>query len=68
MKPQEENKLNDYCFTDFSGKFNSRLAAVIPRFFAGGEETKLSGSGRYQCRTKVEYQKDLMGLQKKACS
>lgn len=62
MKPQEENKLNNYCFTDFSGKFNSRLAAVIPRFFAGGEETKLSGSARYQCRTKVEYQKDLMGL------
>jgi DNA helicase HerA-like ATPase len=52
------------CFTDFEGKFNARLAAVIPRFFAGGgEETKVTGtSARYQCRVKVEYQKDLMGF------
>ena len=62
MKPQEENKLNTYCFTDFQGRFNARLAAVIPRFFAGAEETKLTGSSRYQCRIKVEYQKNLMGL------
>ena len=62
MKPQEENKLNTYCFTDFQGRFNARLAAVIPRFFAGAEETKLTGSARYQCRIKVEYQKNLMGL------
>jgi DNA helicase HerA-like ATPase len=35
---------------------------VIPRYF-GTEETKISGtSARYQCRIKVEYQKDLMGL------
>ena len=55
MKPQEENKLNDFCFTDFDGKFHARLAAVIPRFFGGAEETKLSGtSARYQCRIKVE--------------
>ena len=57
------NDLNSSCFTDFEGKFNARLAAVIPRFFAGGEETKVAGtSARYQCRVKVEYQKDLMGL------
>ena len=62
MKPQEENKLNNFCFTDFQGRFNARLAAVIPRFFAGAEETKLTGSSRYQCRIKVEYQKNLMGL------
>jgi DNA helicase HerA-like ATPase len=62
LKPQEENKLNTYCFTDFQGRFNARLAAVIPRFFAGAEETKLTGSSRYQCRIKVEYQKNLMGL------
>jgi DNA helicase HerA-like ATPase len=62
LKPQEENKLNNYCFTDFQGRFNARLAAVIPRFFAGAEETKLTGSSRYQCRIKVEYQKNLMGL------
>ena len=62
MKPQEENNLNNYCFTDFQGRFNARLAAVIPRFFGGAEETKLTGSSRYQCRIKVEYQKNLMGL------
>ena len=63
MKQQEENKFNNTCFTDFDGKFNARLAAVIPRFFSGGEESKATGtSARYQCRVKVEYQKDLMGL------
>ena len=63
MKQQDENKFNKTCFTDFEGRFNARLAAVIPRFFATGEESKVAGtSARYQCRVKVEYQKDLMGL------
>ncbi|MGB9853913.1 MAG: helicase HerA domain-containing protein, partial [Candidatus Bathyarchaeales archaeon] len=63
MKPQGENKFNSLCFTDFDGRFNARLAAVMPRFFAGGEESKVAGtSARYQCRIKVEYHKDLMGL------
>jgi hypothetical protein len=63
LKPQEENKFNTECFTNFEGKFNARLAAVMPRFFAITEETKVAGtSARYQCRVKVEYQKDLMGL------
>ena len=63
MKPQEENKFNSTCFTDFDGKFHARLAAVIPRFFGGTEEAKVTGIGaRYQCRVKIEYQKDLMGL------
>ena len=63
MKPQEENTLNSYCFTDFDDKFHARLAAVIPRHFGGAEDTKLAGtSARYQCRVKIEYQKDLMGL------
>lgn len=63
MNPHEERTLNTSCFTDCDGKFNARLAAVIPRFFMGGEETKVAGtSARYQCRVKVEYQKDLMGL------
>jgi DNA helicase HerA-like ATPase len=63
LKPQEENKLKSFCFTDFDGKFHARLAAVIPRFFSVGEDTKLAGtSARYQCRIKVEYQRDLMGL------
>ncbi|MEM2995753.1 MAG: ATP-binding protein [Candidatus Bathyarchaeia archaeon] len=64
MTQQKENKFNSFYFTDFDGRFRARLAAVIPRYFAaGGEEAKLSGtSARYQCRVKVEYQKDLMGL------
>jgi DNA helicase HerA-like ATPase len=63
LSPQEEKAFNTSCFTDFDGKFNARLAAVIPRFFTGGEETKVAGtSARYQCRVKVEYQKNLMGL------
>jgi len=63
LKPQEERAFNNTCFTNFDDKFNARLAAVIPRFFTGGEETKVAGtSARYQCRVKIEYQKDLMGL------
>jgi DNA helicase HerA-like ATPase len=63
LTPQKENTFNSFCFTDFEGRFHARLAAVIPRFFAMTEETKLTGtSARYQCRMKVEYQKDLMGL------
>jgi DNA helicase HerA-like ATPase len=62
LKPQGENKFNSLCFTDFDGRFRARLAAVMPRFFAG-EESKVAGtSARYQCRIKVEYHKDLMGL------
>lgn len=62
MTSQKENTFSNFCFTDFNGKFCARLAAVIPRYF-GAEEAKLSGtSARYQCRAKVEYQKDLMGL------
>jgi hypothetical protein len=63
LKPQEETKFNHTCFTNFDNRFDARLAAVIPRFFAVAEETKLAGTGaRYQCRVKVEYQKNLMAL------
>ncbi len=63
MNAQKEKMLNEFCFTDFNNRFHARLAAVIPRYFGGAEETKLAGtSARYQCRVKVEYQKDLMGL------
>jgi DNA helicase HerA-like ATPase len=63
LKPQEEKEFSSFCFTDFDDRFHARLAAVIPKYFGGAEETKLAGiSARYQCRTKVEYQKDLMGL------
>jgi DNA helicase HerA-like ATPase len=63
LKPQEEKEFNSFCFTNFDDRFHARLAAVIPKYFGGGEETKLGGTGaRYHCRIKVEYQKDLMGL------
>ncbi|NWG10764.1 ATP-binding protein [Candidatus Bathyarchaeota archaeon] len=63
MGARKESVFNSVCFTDFEGRFVARLAAVIPRFFGGAEETKLAGtSARYQCRVKIEYQKDLMGL------
>ncbi|HLC00161.1 MAG TPA: ATP-binding protein [Candidatus Bathyarchaeia archaeon] len=63
MNRQDEKAFNNRCFTDFGGKFNARLAAVVPRFFGGGDDSKVTGtSARYQCRVKIEYQKDLMGL------
>ncbi len=63
MNKQEEKTADSRCFTDFGGKFRARLAAVIPRYFGGGDEAKVTGtSARYQCRVKIEYQKDLMGL------
>lgn len=63
MNRQEERIVNNGCFTDFEGKFHARLAAVIPGFFRGGADSKVTGtSARYQCRIKIEYQKDLMGL------
>ena len=63
MNKQEEKIVNSRCFTDFNGRFRARLAAVVPRYFGGGEGTKVTGtSARYQCRVKTEYQKDLMGL------
>jgi DNA helicase HerA-like ATPase len=63
LNRREEKTVNTRCFTDFGGKFHARLAAVIPRYFGGGDEAKVTGtSARYQCRVKIEYQKDLMGL------
>jgi DNA helicase HerA-like ATPase len=63
LNRQEEKGIRVECFTDFGGKFHARLAAVIPRFFSGGEEAKTTGtSARYSCRVKIEYQRDLMGL------
>jgi len=63
LKPQEEKIVNRQYFTDFDGKFHARLANVIPRYLGSGEEAKATGiSSRYQCRVKIEYQKELMGL------
>ncbi len=62
MRPQEEKFFNRF-FTDFEGRFHGRLSAVIPRRAQIQVESKLAGiSARYDCRVKVEYQKDLMGL------
>ena len=63
MNTQEEKTVNNRYFTDFNGKFQARLATVIPRFFGGGADSKVTGtSARFQCRVKIEYQKELMGL------
>lgn len=62
MKRQEEKSFNRY-FTDFEGRFSARLGAVIPRRALFPVESKLAGiSARYDCRVKVEYQRDLMGV------
>ena len=63
MNRTDEKPINNRCFTDFNGRLHARLAAVVPRFFGGGDDSKVTGtSARYQCRVKIEYQKDLMGL------
>ncbi|MCW4003094.1 MAG: ATP-binding protein [Candidatus Bathyarchaeota archaeon] len=64
MNKPEDKPVNPQCFTDFEGKFHARLAAVMPRYAGGdGGDSKVTGtSARYQCRVKIEYQKDLMGL------
>jgi len=62
LKLHEERFYKRY-FTDFNGKFHGRLSAVAVKRFRKTEETKLSGtSSRYDCRIKVEYHRDLMGL------
>ena len=63
MSKPDEKTFNSRCFTDFDGKLHARLAAVMPRSFMGGGDSTVTGtSARYQCRVKIEYQKDLMGL------
>jgi hypothetical protein len=49
-------------FTDFDGRFKARLAAVTPAFMPAGTHELTGISARYDCRVKVEYQKDVMGL------
>ena len=62
MKLREEKFYGRY-FTDFDGRFHGRLSAVIPRRAQFVVASKLAGiSARYDCRVKVEYQRDLMGL------
>jgi len=60
---QPEEKIYNKFFTDFSGKFHGRLGAVIPKRVGVPAESRFAGiSARYDCRIKVIYQKDLMGL------
>jgi len=56
-----EEKASRY-FTDFNGRFKARLAAVTPAFMPAGTHELTGISSRYECRIKVEYHKDIMGL------
>jgi len=49
-------------FTDFDGRFKARLAAVTPAFMPAATHELTGISSRYECRIKVEYHKDVMGL------
>jgi uncharacterized protein DUF87 len=49
-------------FTDFNGRFKARLAAVTPAFMPVATHELTGISSRYECRIKVEYHKDIMGL------
>ena len=49
-------------FTDFDGRFKARLAAVTPAFMPVATHELTGISARYECRIKVEYHKDAMGL------
>ena len=62
MRPFKKDLFKRY-FTDLDGRFHGRLSTVTPTFAAFSSESRFSGiSARYECRVKVEYQKDLMGL------
>lgn len=60
MKVLEE-KASRY-FTDFGGRFRARLAAVTPAFMPVATHELTGISSRYECRIKVEYHRDVMGL------
>lgn len=49
-------------FTDFNGRFKARLAAVTPAFMPAATHELTGISSRYECRIKVEYHKDVMGM------
>ncbi len=49
-------------FTDFDGRFKARLSGVTPAFMPVATHELTGTSSRYECRIKVEYQKDIMGL------
>lgn len=49
-------------FTDFDGKLRARLASVRPVSQISAEALATGTTARYECKIKVEYQKDLMRL------
>lgn len=49
-------------FTDFDGKFEARLSAVIPNRNAGIGNENAPISAKYECRIKVTYHKNIMSL------
>ena len=54
-------KVTEKYFTDFDGRFHARLATLTPAYQPTAHE--LTGtSARYECRVKVEYHKDIMGM------
>ncbi len=56
-----EEKTSRY-FTDFDGRFRARLSQVTPAFMPTATHELTGTSSRYDCRIKVEYHKDIMGL------
>ena len=56
-----EEKTSRY-FTDFDGRFRARLSSVTPAFMPVATHELTGTSSRYECRIKVEYHKDIMGL------
>ncbi len=56
-----EEKPTKY-FTDFDGRFRGRLSSVTPAFMPADTHELTGTSARYECRVKVEYHKDIMGL------
>ncbi len=49
-------------FTDFEGRFKGRLSQVTPAFMPVATHELTGTSSRYECRIKVEYNKDIMSL------
>ena len=49
-------------FTDFDGRFKGRISGVTPAFMPAATHELSGTSSRYECRIKVEYHKDIMGI------
>ncbi|MGY5877358.1 MAG: hypothetical protein RTU30_16515, partial [Candidatus Thorarchaeota archaeon] len=55
----KQDDFPNHLFTDFDGRFDGRLARVIP--VAANYTSEWSGSAaRYDCRVKIRYDKELM--------